>query len=124
MITLFSRTRELEAQTEEFCDKVSEGALAFTALPQDEAGNVADGASFGVTTGSAVFDRSAPALASAVSDKKFYKEGDLVTITCTFTDAGSGALDAATDSATFMAAATDDTNYADDIPIYMGIRTP
>ena len=29
MITLFSKTRELEAQTDEFCDKVSEGALAF-----------------------------------------------------------------------------------------------
>ncbi len=29
MLTLFSKTKELEAQTEEFCDKVSEGALAF-----------------------------------------------------------------------------------------------
>ena len=29
MITLFSKTQELEAQTDEFCDKVSEGALAF-----------------------------------------------------------------------------------------------
>jgi predicted phosphate transport protein (TIGR00153 family) len=29
MITLFSKSRELEAQTDEFCDKVSEGALAF-----------------------------------------------------------------------------------------------
>ncbi len=28
-ITLFSKTKELEAQTDEFCDKVSEGALAF-----------------------------------------------------------------------------------------------
>ena len=28
-ITLFSKTRELEAQTDEFCDRVSEGALAF-----------------------------------------------------------------------------------------------
>ena len=29
MIALFSKTRALEAQTEEFCDKVSEGSLAF-----------------------------------------------------------------------------------------------
>ena len=29
MISLFSKTRALEAQTEEFCDKVSEGSLAF-----------------------------------------------------------------------------------------------
>ena len=29
MISLFSKSRELEAQTEEFCDKVSEGSLAF-----------------------------------------------------------------------------------------------
>ena len=28
-MTLFSKTKELEAQTDEFCDKVSEGALAF-----------------------------------------------------------------------------------------------
>lgn len=28
-ITLFSKSKELEAQTDEFCDKVSEGALAF-----------------------------------------------------------------------------------------------
>ena len=28
-ITLFSKTKELEAQTDEFCDKVVEGALAF-----------------------------------------------------------------------------------------------
>ncbi len=28
-ITLFKRTKELETQTDEFCDKVSEGALAF-----------------------------------------------------------------------------------------------
>ena len=28
-ISLFSKTRELEAQTEEFCDKVAEGLLAF-----------------------------------------------------------------------------------------------
>lgn len=28
-ISLFSKTRELEAQTEEFCDKVAEGILAF-----------------------------------------------------------------------------------------------
>jgi len=29
MISLFSKTRALEAQTDEFCDKVSEGSLAF-----------------------------------------------------------------------------------------------
>ena len=29
MITLFSKSRELEAQTDEFCDKLSEGVLAF-----------------------------------------------------------------------------------------------
>jgi predicted phosphate transport protein (TIGR00153 family) len=29
MIMLFSKTRELETQTDEFCDKVSEGVLAF-----------------------------------------------------------------------------------------------
>lgn len=29
MITLFSKTHELETQTDEFCDKISEGALAF-----------------------------------------------------------------------------------------------
>ena len=29
MITLFSKTRELETQTDEFCDKISEGVLAF-----------------------------------------------------------------------------------------------
>ena len=29
MISLFSKTKALEAQTEEFCDKVSEGSLAF-----------------------------------------------------------------------------------------------
>jgi len=29
MIALFSKTRALEVQTEEFCDKVSEGSLAF-----------------------------------------------------------------------------------------------
>ena len=28
-ITLFSKTKELEAQTDEFCDKVAEGVLAF-----------------------------------------------------------------------------------------------
>jgi uncharacterized protein Yka (UPF0111/DUF47 family) len=29
MIMLFSKTRELETQTDEFCDKVSQGVLAF-----------------------------------------------------------------------------------------------
>lgn len=29
MITLFGKTKELELQTDEFCDKISEGALAF-----------------------------------------------------------------------------------------------